>query len=70
MIFINFRPDRARELTRALLGQLPEDASMDLEARVSATSAPLNTKRRSGTYPSHSRQEIDMPSANISARWG
>ena len=29
VIFFNFRPDRAREITRALTGKLPEDAQMD-----------------------------------------
>ena len=31
VIFMNFRPDRARELTWALTGQLPADAGMDVE---------------------------------------
>ena len=31
VIFMNFRPDRARELTWALTGNLPEDAQMDTE---------------------------------------
>ncbi len=29
VIFMNFRPDRAREMTWALTGNLPEDAAMD-----------------------------------------
>lgn len=32
VIFMNFRPDRARELTWALTGRLPEGHSMDTEA--------------------------------------
>ena len=32
VIFINFRPDRARELTWALTGNLPEGADMETEA--------------------------------------
>ena len=31
VIFLNFRPDRARELTRALTSQLPEDHGMKVE---------------------------------------
>lgn len=31
VIFFNFRPDRARELCRALTGNLPENAEMDTE---------------------------------------
>ena len=32
VIFMNFRPDRARELTWALTGHLPADTGMDVEA--------------------------------------
>lgn len=31
VIFMNFRPDRAREMTWALTGHLPEDAALDTE---------------------------------------
>lgn len=31
VIFFNFRPDRAREITRALTGTLPQDAQMDTD---------------------------------------
>jgi 2,3-bisphosphoglycerate-independent phosphoglycerate mutase len=62
VIFINFRPDRARELTRALLGQLPEDASMDLEALrlcyVCTTQYDEEIRNVSIAFPP---EEIDMP---------
>ncbi len=31
VIFLNFRPDRAREITRALLNQLPADSALSVE---------------------------------------